>query len=253
MNTDRSSQPDFTIVTVCFNASKTIGDTISSVQAQKGVNLEHIIIDGGSTDATVDILNKNRAGFKHVISEPDRGPYDAMQKGLQLAQGRYCGFLNADDYYASDDVLLKFKELLEERSCFGVSGIVEQIESTGKSRRTIGRKPVKDSELLWGRFPPHPATFLKTDLMKAAGGFRHDFIIAGDFDLFLRVKKITDEPMAHLSRVVTKMRLGGLSTKSYVNYAMVGRELFRALDESGYPARRYKMWLRGALKLGELF
>jgi glycosyltransferase involved in cell wall biosynthesis len=253
MRVDSRSQPDFTIVTACFNASKTITDTIASVRAQRDVNIEHIIIDGGSTDGTMDIVQSYKNSFKHVVSEPDRGAYDAMQKGVQLAQGRFCGFLNADDYYAGDRVLYQLKKLLEVRSYFGVSGIVEQIEATGKLRRTIGRYPTRNSDLLWGKFPPHPSTFIRTDLIKAVGGFRHDFVIAGDFDLFLRVKNITDEPMAHLKQVVTKMRLGGLSTKSYVNYAMVGKELFRALDESGYPARRYKMWLRGALKLGELF
>jgi glycosyltransferase involved in cell wall biosynthesis len=244
--------PFMTVITACYNAASTIEQTITSVRDQRTVSIEHILIDGGSTDGTMEIVNRYRSLFSHVISEPDRGVYDAMQKGLLVAKGTYTGFLNADDHYAGNDVLYRLAKVLTEGQYLGISGVVAQIDAKEKTKRTIGRQSISESDLLWGRFPPHPATFLRTELMRQTGGFKHDYVIAGDFDLFLRVRRLTDNPMAHVAWPVTNMRLGGLSTSSLGNYGMVGRELHRALNECGYPASMPRMWLRGLAKLREL-
>jgi glycosyltransferase involved in cell wall biosynthesis len=246
-------RPLISIVTACYNAAATIEDTILSVRSQKGVGLEHIIIDGGSKDATLAIVEKYRDGLSVVVSEPDRGVYDAMQKGLMHARGIFTGFLNADDFYIHTDTLARLATVLQSGDHFGISGVVEQIDAAGKIRRVIGRKPVSDADILWGKFPPHPGTLLRTELMRQAGGFKHDYRIAGDFDLFLRVRKLTTQTMAHVDWPVTKMRMGGLSTENALgNYMAVGTELFRALTECGYPASRLKMQTRLLRKVSEL-
>jgi glycosyltransferase involved in cell wall biosynthesis len=251
--TIKTDQPPFlSIITACYNAAKTIEDTIHSVRNQLGVSVEHIIVDGGSTDGTLEIVNRFRNGFSHVVSERDRGVYDAMQKGLVLARGRFTGFLNADDFYTGNDVLARLAAELKTGKYVGISGVVEQIDEQNKVKRTIGRKPIAAPDLLWGKFPPHPATFLQTDVMTRAGGFKHDYIISGDFDLFLRVLKLSPLPMAHVPWAVTRMRMGGLSTQSLGNYKMVGDELHRALTECGYPASRFKVQARLLKKLTEL-
>jgi glycosyltransferase involved in cell wall biosynthesis len=249
----QSERPFLSIVTACYNAAATIEDTILSLRSQQGVKFEHIIVDGGSKDDTMAIVDKYRDGFSYVLSEKDRGVYDAMQKGLMQARGMFTGFLNADDFYASTDTLARLASTLKTEQYFGVSGVVEQIDTTGKVRRVIGRKPVSEADILWGKFPPHPGTLMRTDLMRQAGGFKHDYRIAGDFDLFLRVRKLTSQKMAHVDWPVTKMRMGGLSTGNAAsNYVMVGDELFRALSECGYRASRLKMQTRLLKKFTEL-
>jgi glycosyltransferase involved in cell wall biosynthesis len=250
--TNTTVRPFLSVITACYNAAKTIEDTIRSVRSQGGVSIEHIIVDGGSTDGTQEIVKRFQDGFSHVLSERDRGVYDAMQKGLVLARGRFTGFLNADDFYTGNDVLARLAVELQTGKYVGISGVVEQIDERGQVKRTIGRKPVSPDELLWGKFPPHPATFLQTDIMTRAGGFKHDYRISGDFDLFLRVLKLSSLPVAHVPWAVTRMRMGGLSTRGLGNYRMVGDELYRALRECGYPASRFKVQARLLKKLTEL-
>jgi glycosyltransferase involved in cell wall biosynthesis len=246
-------RPFFSIITACYNAAATIEDTIISVRNQTGVLIEHIIVDGQSTDGTMEIVQRHKDGFAKIISEKDRGVYDAMQKGLPLARGHFVGFLNADDFYTGTDVLSRLAAVLQSGDFIGISGVVEQIDANEKVKRVIGRKPLSNYELLWGKFPPHPSTFLRAELMKQAGGFKHDYRIAGDFDLLLRVLKLSPLPMAHVPWTVTRMRMGGLSTQGLGIYNMVSGELLRALRECGYPARSSKIHARLFKKLTELF
>jgi glycosyltransferase involved in cell wall biosynthesis len=247
-----SELPFFSIVTACYNAASTIEDTICSVRDQRGVSVEHIIVDGKSTDGTMDIVERYKDGFAKVVSERDRGVYDAMQKGLPLTRGHFVGFLNADDFYTGTDVLSRLAIVLQSGNFVGISGVVEQIDVKDHVKRVIGRKPLSHDDLLWGKFPPHPSTFLRAELMKQTGGFKHDYRIAGDFDLLLRVLKLSPLPMAHVPWTVTRMRMGGLSTQGLGIYNMVSGELLRALRECGYPAQSLKIHARLFKKVTEL-
>jgi glycosyltransferase involved in cell wall biosynthesis len=249
----KNSTPFFSVVTVCFNAKETIAQTIDSVRLQRGVSIQYIIVDGGSTDGTLDIINSFSDQIDVIISGPDRGVYDAMQKGLQVSRGTYTGFLNADDYFAGPDVLLKMAAALSGGVCLGVSGVVQQVNGSGTVIRTIGRDPLDLNELLWGKFPPHPATYLVTELMKKAGGFKHHYKIAGDFDLLIRMLKNSPLPLAHLNQPIVKMRMGGASTMGFSAYRISSKELLAALRNAGYPANALKVHGRMLKKLPELF
>lgn len=246
-------QPFFSVVTVCYNAEKTIEQAIKSVQAQRGVSFEHILIDGGSTDGTMEIVGRYAKGMAHITSARDRGVYDAMQKGLLQARGRFTGFLNADDFYASDEVLAKLAEALPGNGFLGVTGMVRQIDINERVKRVVGAKPHDDRELLWGRFPAHPATYLRTDIMRDVGGFDASYKIGGDYDLFLRVRKASQAPLAHVAQPIVIMRVGGVSTGGYASYKLIGDEMLIALAKSGYPVSPFKIRTRFLRKLPELF
>ncbi len=247
-----SLQPMFSVVTVCFNAKATIAQAIESVQAQQGVSVQHIVIDGGSTDGTVELIQSYAERIDTFKSGRDRGVYDAMQKGLELARGQFTGFLNADDYFAGPDVLSKLAQVLRKGHYLGVSGIIEQVNTAGTVIRTIGRDPLSKQDLLWGKFPPHPATYLDTDLMKEAGGFQHHYRIAGDFDLLIRMLKRSSLPLAHIDQKIVQMRMGGASTVGLSAYRLSSNEILAALRGAGYPANVLKIHGRVVKKLPEL-
>lgn len=250
--------PLFSVVTICYNAENTLQDTIDSVAAQKSVSLEHIIIDGGSSDNTMEIVNAQRKKFSTVISEPDNGVYDAMQKGLLQAKGQFTGFLNADDFFASDLALYKLSKPLEntEKEIIGLTGALDQINEDGKVTRKIGKRAFTEKDLKWGGFPAHPTTYFKTSLMKKTSGFDNSFQISGDFDMFLKMlEKIKTSPNAtigHVDDIIVKMRIGGISTGGYKSYLTIGRESARALSDNGYPANHLLIQLRGFRKILEL-
>jgi glycosyltransferase involved in cell wall biosynthesis len=247
-----SIQPTFSVVTVCFNSKATITETIMSVRSQTGVSFEHIVIDGGSTDGTLDILENYRDGIAHIVSEPDEGVYDAMQKGLELANGTFTGFLNADDFFSSQQALLRLLGDFDESECDGLCGVVEQIDENGRTARVIGSAEVTESELLWGKFPPHPGTYLRTEVMKKTGGFGREFRLLGDMDMFLRFKDIAQRKIVFSKETVVKMRLGGLSTRGFATYLAIGQEMLMALNRSGRAASWFKIQLRFLFKLREL-
>ena len=246
-----TATPLFSIVTVCYNARSTISDTLESVARQVGVSLEHIVIDGGSTDGTVDYLNANSAKLAKLIVEKDSGIYDAMQKGLNFAKGKYTGFLNADDYFSGPDALKQLAELTIGRSPAGLIAATEQINSRSQVYRTIGSKPFKQSDLLWGKFPPHPSTYLNTEAMKQAGGFDRELKFVGDFDMFIRVWDLKSGPMIHSKHVLTKMRLGGISTAGYKTYFEIGKEMRHVLNKNGRRASALQLQSRCLVKIPE--
>lgn len=255
---DMAETPLFSVVTVCFNAIDTIQDTIDSVASQTGVSFEHIIIDGGSTDGTVDLLKAQESKFKVIVSEPDKGVYDAMQKGLLKAQGTYTGFLNADDYFSGPDSLLKLSQPLSNKDLkfAGLTAALHQIDEQGKVKRLMGKDPFRANEIKWGKFPPHPSTYLETRHMISAGGFDNSFRLLGDFDMFLKVlhqiEPINEAVIGHVSDVIVKMRLGGISTAGVSTYMEIGSEMATALRKNSYRANPIKISLRGFRKLREL-
>jgi len=253
-----SDTPLFSVVTICFNAQNTIQDTINSVAYQKSVMLEHIIIDGGSSDNTMKIVNSQIEKFSVVISEADKGIYDAMQKGLMQAKGVFTGFLNADDYFASEDALLKLSRPLMDPSTniIGLTGALDQVNEKGTITRKIGQKAFSKKDLKWGKMPPHPATYFKTDLMKKTGGFDKSYRIAGDFDMFLKMLEQMNDyehaEISHVAETVVKMRIGGISTGGYRTYFEIGRENARALKNYGYFVNPLLIQLRGLRKILEI-
>lgn len=202
------------IITVCYNSSKTIKRTIESVIAQKNIKLEYLIIDGASKDNTVAIAESYREKFESkdvsfiVISELDKGIYDAMNKGIKLATGDIIGILNSDDYYVSSDVLYSVCRGFEENNTDSLYGNLLYVKN-GKSYRYW--KSGKPRSLKFGWMPPHPAFFVKNDIYQKYGLFRLDCGTAADYELMLRFLEKNKISTTWINKTFTNMEAGGAS------------------------------------------
>lgn len=242
------------VVTVGYNAEKTLGRTLDSVAQQIYPNVEHILIDGGSTDASMDVAKKSGAHLAKLLSEPDKGIYDAMNKGLALATGDVVAFLNADDFYASDDTLSQVAQVMVSNQLDILAGNVAffRLGSEDKIVRIYNSARFEVEKLAIGLMPAHPALFVRRDVLDRAGGFKADYKIAGDFELIARILTQQNIKMQHLSKVLVKMQLGGISTSGWAARLQMNREILRACAENGIKTNLLNIWLRYPAKLLEL-
>lgn len=229
------------VITVCYNGASTIEQTLKSVAEQAWNNIEHIVIDGGSVDGTMLVVDSYRFGLAHVVSEKDNGIYDAMNKGIALATGDVIGFINADDFYPSTDVLEKVARVFENPSldaCYGDLCYVGQNDSSSTIRYW------KSSEFVPGTFeagwcPPHPTFFVRRSIYKRFGGFSLNYKIAADVELMMRFLEVHKIRAHYLPEVLVHMRMGGQTNKSLSNIVKQNREILRALRLHN---RRASVW-----------
>ena len=223
------------IITVCYNSEKTIGDTLRSVFEQKYENIEHIIIDGGSTDRTLAIVSTAGAHVAKIVSEPDNGIYDAMNKGIALATGDVVGFINADDFYPGPTVLAVVASAFESSGadcCYGDLCYVKQ-EDVSKTVRYWRSAPFTLGLFGRGWCPPHPTFFVRREVYKRLGGFDLSFKIAADFELMARYLEAAQITSLYIPQVLVKMRLGGTTNRSLINIFKQNVEIRRALSSIG--------------------
>ncbi len=180
-----SSAPQYSIITVCLNAKQGIERTVDSISSQQCKDVEWIVIDGESTDGTLQLLEQEKS-VDYLISEADDGIYDAMNKGIQRARGRYCLFLNAGDTLRSPDVLEGCKQYLKTDLVVGDIEIVSPENPAKEGVRTFRTQDIR-KKYLYSRTLPHQATFIKKELFVTHGLYEKDFMIAGDHDFFARV------------------------------------------------------------------
>ncbi len=218
------------IITVVHNNEYTISDAIDSVLNQTYKNIEYIVIDGASTDGTVDVIKKYASKINKLIIEPDNGIYDAMNKGLRLATGDIIGFLNSDDFYASNNVLEKVVNEFTEKKVDSVYGDLIYVDNkeTTKVVRYWKSKPYREGLFKKGWHPPHPTFFVKREVYKKYGSFRLDFKIAADYELMLRFLEKYKISTAYIPEVLVKMRIGGKSNKSIKNIIKANLECYKA-------------------------
>lgn len=246
-------KPVISVVTVCFDAARTIADTLTSVAAQTDVEFEHIVVDGGSRDDTMRIV-KHRAGARlSAVSEPDDGIYDAMNKGLARATGEYVLFLNADDYLAGPDSLSRAAAALAASRADILFADTQFVADNGASR-VRRRYSVRRFAPWWlrvGAMPPHPSMFLRRSLMHELKGYDTSYRIAGDFDLVARAILSRRASFTLLPEVLTHFRVGGVSTAGLRSKLVVNRECARSLRELGQPLASIAVFLRLPLKLAQ--
>jgi len=222
-----------TVITVCYNSAETIRDTLESVAAQTGPLIEHIVVDGGSKDGTMDIVRQ----FSHVtryVSEPDRGIYDAMNKGIAMATGDVIGFINSDDFYAGPDVLASFMKIFEDpliEACYADLCYVKQNDT----QRVV--RYWRSSEFIPGLFsrgwcPAHPTFFVRREVYDLFGGFDLDYKIAADVELMMRFLEANHVRSCYIPRVLVKMRMGGTTNRSIGNVIKQNREVWRAFKKN---------------------
>lgn len=242
-----------TVITVCFNSVKTIEDTIRSVARQTYSDIEYIIIDGASTDGTLNVIEHHRDKLAKVISEPDRGIYDAMNKGLALVSGEVVGFLNAADVYADKDVLSRVVDIMERESLDALFGDVEFFRPKNPTRTVRRYRSARFSpdQIALGWMPAHPALFLRRRVYETYGLFRTDYRIAGDFEYCARIFHGGGLVYRSLPETLVRMRTGGISTGGWRNTILLNREVLRACRESGIETNVLKILSKYPAKLLE--
>lgn len=255
LNRKSSNVIKLSVVTVCYNCAQTIEDTLRSVAAQTWPQIEHILIDGASTDGTLEIIARHREKLAKVISEPDRGIYDAMNKGVHAASGDVIGFLNADDVYAHQDVLTTVAETMERHhldALFGDVGFF-QYDNPGCIVRRYSSARFRPDRIGWGWMPAHPALFLRREVFQKIGPFRTNYRIAGDFEFVARAFGKQSLRYRHSPEVLVQMRMGGISTGGWRNTLLLNQEVLRACRENGIPTNMLKILSKYPVKLLEYF
>lgn len=217
------------VITVAYNSAGTLLDTVESVLGQTHREVEYLIIDGGSTDDTLAKLEPYRERLAQVVSEPDRGMYDAMNKGIARASGEVVAILNSDDVYADAGVLSKVALCFERSGADCVYGDLHYV-SADMSRvvRNWRSGEYEPSRFHQGWHPPHPAFFVRRPVYEACGGFDLNLSIAADYELMLRVLVRHRRSAAYLPEVLVKMRTGGASNRSLKNIAVANLQCWKA-------------------------
>jgi glycosyltransferase involved in cell wall biosynthesis len=236
------------VVTVSLNSVATLRDTMLSVLAQKHVDLEHIIVDGGSTDGTLELIKEIEPQYEGRLkwfSSPDNGLYEAMNKGVALAMGDIIGMLNSDDYFSDVDVLSRLAESFDD-SISVVYGNVHFVrrQNTSHCVRYYTARGFAPWKFVLGEMPPHPAFYCRSDVFKSCGGFNTTFHNASDFDFMVRVLYCHRLQARYLPLDCVTMRMGGLSTSGVHSLWVNLYERHRSLKENGLIAS-YLMLLCG--------
>ena len=225
------------VITVSFNSAATIVDTVESVLGQTGVNLEYIVMDGGSTDATLEKLAPYREEIDILVSEADAGMYDAMNKGIARASGEVVAILNSDDVYADAKVLARVAEQFYEAKVDCVYGDLHYVsEDLSRVVRDWQSGDYAPGRFRRGWHPPHPSFFVRRELYKKFGDFRTELRIAADYEFMLRVLHKHQCPVSYLPEVLVKMRTGGASNRSALNVLKANQECYQAWRMNGYGA-----------------
>lgn len=249
-----TTPPKITVVTVCFNSAATIEAALRSVAGQTWNDVEHIVIDGGSTDGTQAIIERFASGLAHYVSEPDKGIYDAMNKGARLASGDYLAFLNSDDVYSHPGVIARVANMLREHTVDAVFGDVEFVHPEAPERvlRRYSSAKFNPQNLSSGWMMAHPSLFLRTELVRAAGYFNPTYRIAGDFELVARIFKDRSITYRYSPEIFVRMQLGGASTSGLSSLMRINREILRACRENGIATNWARLLSRYPSKLLEL-
>jgi glycosyltransferase involved in cell wall biosynthesis len=242
-----------TVITVCYNSSATIRDTLNSIAAQDYRDIEHIVIDGASKDNTAELVRQHAGHTVKLVSEPDKGIYDAMNKGIALATGDIVGFLNADDMYETNDAVTKIAAAFRANDIDGVYGdlvLVDQLNTARVVRYWRSCNHVSGM-CQQGWMPPHPTLYVRRSFLTS--GFNTDFKIQADFELILRLFEIARIRSLYLPTTLVRMRLGGTTTGSFRNIIKGNVEAARACELHGFGGGATFMFKKMIRKVPQFF
>lgn len=219
------------IITATYNNVDTIDTTLQSVLSQTYSNIEYIVIDGASVDGTLEKLQKYQSQIACLVSEPDKGMYHALNKGIEKATGQIIGFLHADDFYASENILEKIAALFSEKNCDAVYGDLQYVykNNINKVLRNwkSGEYHIKNMRKGW--MPPHPTLFIKKEFYTNYGSFDTSYKVAADYDLMTRFLCRYKMNACYIPEVIIKMRWGGKSNKNLKNIFIKMMDDYRAI------------------------
>jgi glycosyltransferase involved in cell wall biosynthesis len=237
------------VITVAWNAAATIGDTCASVAAQTGVEVEHIIVDGGSGDATAAVVAANARPGHRFISEADDGLYDAMNKGLALATGDLIGFLNADDFFCRTDALA----LVAAAAAPGVDAVsggvaIVAADDPARLRRAYPSTPFAPWMLRFAHMPPHPGFYARRSAFDRVGGFDKTIRIGADFEWMLRFFAVNGLAARAIPETLVTLRDGGLSNQGLASRTAINREALASLRRHGLLSSAPLVWAKYPVK-----
>jgi glycosyltransferase involved in cell wall biosynthesis len=243
------------IITVTYNSAATLEQTILSVINQNYKDLEYIIVDGCSTDETLNIISKYKSSIAKVISEKDKGLYDAMNKGIAMASGDIIGILHSDDFYIHDKVIENYVNVFLEKKCEAVYADLYYVgkNDTDKIIRKWKSGVYKENAFLNGWMPPHPTFFVKRDVYERYGKFNTELKSAADYELMLRFIHKHKIRLGYLAGFTVKMRTGGKSNASVQNRVNANIEDRRAWEMNGLKPRFYTLYLKPLRKIIQFF
>ena len=241
------------IITIAYNSAETIEDTIKSIVTQNYSNLEYIIIDGGSTDKTLSIVDKFKDSIATIVSEPDKGIYDAMNKGVQSATGDIVGILNSDDIYADNKVVSRIVEAIGNKDSIYADLVYVDRDNTDKVTRYWKSGKYRKGIFKKGWMPPHPTFFIKKICYDQYGIYNLQLKSAADYELMLRMLHKHNISVAYLPEIITKMRVGGQSNITLLNRFKANTEDRLAWTINNLKPGRLTLTMKPILKLSQFF
>ena len=241
-----TNRPLVSVVTVTFNSESTVFDTIKSVNEQTYPAIEHVIVDGASTDGTVALVRSHAQRLGRMVSQRDEGAYDAMNKGIDLSSGELIGVLNSDDVLASPTTIATVVEAYEQNNADVVYGNISYVakDDPSRVRRKWRTGPYRPGAFAGGWHPPHPAFYATAGAYDRAGRYRTDLRISADFELMLRMLERYQLSSTYVDTTLVRMRLGGQSNRLLRNVIVGNWNCMRAFSLNGlstpwlYPIRR---------------
>jgi glycosyltransferase involved in cell wall biosynthesis len=241
------------LITITYNSEKYLRDTIESVLRQDYPDIEYIVVDGASKDATLDIVKSYEPQFNgrmKWISEPDKGLYDALNKGIRMATGEVVGILNSDDFFTSNSVLSKLATTFKNTHCDAIYGDIHFVNPNylDKCVRYYSSATFRRSFMKIGIMPAHPSFYIYKKFFDKLGYYKTDYKIAADFELLLRFLYIHQINAQYIYLDVVTMRMGGMSTKSIKNRIIIMNEQLKAFRENGIYNNALILSLRYPMK-----
>ncbi len=242
------------IITVVYNNKSTIDYAIKSILNQSYPSIEHIVIDGSSTDGTIEEIKKYGGKIAKFISEPDKGIYDAMNKGLKLATGDLIGILNSDDFYANDNIISEIVDEFKKKQVDIVFGDIVFVkpENLDKVTRYYSSANFHPKKFAWGWMPAHPSCFLKREVYEKYGNFKTDYKIAADYEILTRFMAKYGISYSYIPKVFVKMRTGGVSSANLKSNWILNQEIVRACRENGIQTSMPQVLLKYFIKIFQL-
>jgi glycosyltransferase len=223
------------VITAVLNRAPTLAAALRSVHGQAWPNVEHVVIDGGSTDGSLDILRQHQSGIAKLVSEPDDGIYDALNKGIRVATGDVIGFMHADDEFATPDALARIAQAFEDPAVDAVYGDLVYVrkDDTSQVVRYWRAGNYERGQLANGWMPPHPTFYVRREVYSRFGGFDTSYRIAADYENMLRILWSGGVKATYIPQVLVRMRVGGISNMSFFNVLHKSREDYAALRQNG--------------------
>ncbi|MCD4768772.1 MAG: glycosyltransferase [Bacteroidales bacterium] len=241
------------LITAVYNSESTISTAIKSVLAQTYKNIEYIVVDGASTDGTLKEISRFEKHIDLIISEPDSGLYNAINKGIRKASGNIIGILNSDDVFFNEKVIEKVAKAFQEEHIDVVYGDIQFVRSVEDKQivRYYSSKKFKASRFQYGFMPAHPSFYTKRKLFEEIGYYKEDYIIASDFELLIRFLYNNKLITKYLEMPFVTMRTGGISNKSLKNRVLLNQEIIRACRENGINTNILKVYSKYFSKIFE--